>query len=178
MITIENHAEGNTLVIDGQRMLTEEDGHFRIPYAILRDEDMSVLPTGKFIEVDYKDAVKSTAENPVRVKIMEILPQGRAHVFCEYFHCPSRWEEAMGSEKFADTEQLIFLNNPGIGRFDVKGVMTDDEGKPKHYVDMEVDIGSLKTIGLRVVEALEGLLKSVKDNPEDVDDDEAVEDDE
>lgn len=161
MITLDTQRKRNYLTIGNERIQSDKDGNFIVRYDMLLNEDLSSVPAGTIIELNYQD--NQRPEDLIVSNKIEVLATGRVRMTAEHYRCPCCWEHAMSYNKYCEAVISIFDIHNGLPEFFFDPYPEGDIRGELQIFSLEVDNGLFKDIEQRVKETVMEMLKPLLD---------------
>ena len=151
MITLDKNNQEKHLLIGGQKIHPIEDGLYIVPYDALLSEDLSRLPAGTILEIDYQGKEGRTPAELIIIRRIEVLSNGRVRVTADHYRCSCCWRHALSFQKYTEIVMKTFKeqHNRNTG-FIYDTVEFNDEAEPFHIFSLELDNGAFNDIEQRV----------------------------
>lgn len=161
MISISNKGNKSYLSTSSKKF-PMKNGAYPVPYAELLVEDISQLPAGTRVIVDYRKH-SATHQDIIKIDELRVLSNTNVLVECTHHRCSCCWEHSLDYGKYVALVAITLNQIPAktIG-FKFDGVMPVD-GEPFHVFSLEVAIGNYRDIEQQVLNIVMPELQPILD---------------
>ena len=164
MISVEKYPGGNILVINGQKILPDDSGFFRVTHDMINQEDLSMIPAGTSIVVRHPGIVTRDHANEFLVNAIDVQEHGRVSVTATLHRCPCCWKHSFNYEDYFTmvTKRLKTEESSNTGfTFQVLNYKNPDQ--MVHLLLFDVPIGRFSDIERHVTGTVMQWLKPLHD---------------